>query len=200
LFRTFSNSNVIDKDNDSYNITFPSGVNLIERYEQGTPYIDTLSYLTTDDELNNHSGEYRLQDCDGNTSERCTCAVCGDLIDYDDSHTGPNGETLCENCFYDSYSYCNHCGDVFKSDELYNCDGDYYCEDCADREGYKKCDQCGEWHNEYFIVDDDCYCNDCYDKHCFYCEDCEEDIAFHLLLLYHLYEITLHILHIQYNP
>jgi len=175
LFRIFGDSGVYNKDYSSLNVFFPSGVDLLERYKQGTPYMDTLSYLTTDNELNNHDGDYRLQECDGNASGRETCCECGNSIDDDYSYTSPNGSFLCENCFYDSYNYCSHCGDPFETNQLHDCDGNYYCEDCAEGKGYRECNKCDEWHNEYYIVDDDCYCNDCYEKYCFHCEDCEED-------------------------
>ena len=46
-----------------------------------------------------------------------------------------DGTTVCSECYHDSYSTCERCGEVFPSDDLFWVDEEdaYYCEDCEER-------------------------------------------------------------------
>ena len=65
--------------------------------------------------------------CEGCMEESCTCNKCGNWgLNGDDFSWTPSGYPLCSNC----YTRCHNCEDVFRHDDTYEYDGEYYCESC----------------------------------------------------------------------
>ena len=77
------------------------------------------------------------------------CCSCSELKRSDDCHTPESSsEHWCEDCYCETFSSCDHCGDTVRSDECDAVDGDgSYCEHCRNRE-YYYWDRDGEWHSE----------------------------------------------------
>ena len=116
------------------------------------------------------------------------CDDCSERIDPDDCYHDPNGNAVCESCYCERYSGCGRCGETFAIDDVIDCGGDWYCESCAERKGYRKCQDCDEWHDDCTDVCNsyDWVCSSCLDNYscCETCEDwiksedsehCEED-------------------------
>lgn len=76
--------------------------------------------------------------------------------------------------------YCVKCGCIESAEEMvYVASEDaYYCTDCAESEGFYKCDRCGSWHRDLRTVHtrsgEEEWCDDCIDNHTFECEHCGE--------------------------
>lgn len=100
-----------------------------------------------------------------------TCCDCGGRVDEDNSRTSDNGDTYCEDCYFNNFAYCEHCGNDVPNDDYL---GDGYCNECGDQ-----CYNCGSVHkkdNMYTGPDDECYCEECYNDKFSYCEGCEMDV------------------------
>lgn len=79
-----------------------------------------------------------------------------------------NENRTCENC-----GCCNE--ELFELE--INGETRFVCADCAEANGYRRCDDCGEWVPEadtYTTHDGDIICESCYDDGYFTCEDCGE--------------------------
>ncbi|WP_437230182.1 hypothetical protein SH661x_001824 [Planctomicrobium sp. SH661] len=115
------------------------------------------------------SVDFQWEDIDDGTP----CADCGCNTDPDYSYSDPNGNTVCESCYSDNYSSCSRCGDTFQHEDVYDCDGDYYCEHCADRAGFGQCHDCDEWRTGLTETDGGhSICESCADDYSLCC-DCD---------------------------
>ena len=65
---------------------------------------------------------------------------------------------------------CANCGEEHSIEDMYQVEGDWLCEDCADRLTVI-CDHCAERVYEENAVEDDCF-----DEYCVRCEDCNRII------------------------
>jgi hypothetical protein len=100
---------------------------------------------------------------------RYTCDHCGDRIDSDETFSGAGGDgCYCESCYNDLFSSCEKCGETFDNSDVHEVIGhsrySYLCEYCMERIGAVKCDDCGDWVVDDYIVMQDsenCYCLDC---------------------------------------
>ena len=108
----------------------------------------------------------------------CTvqCADCGDYILKDDAIETNDGDFICEYCRDNDYYTCEHCGEVFHSDDMvYIEDREMYvCESCADSHFYQ-CECCNKYFSDravYQTYDDNWVCQHCYDDDYRTCEDC----------------------------
>jgi len=105
------------------------------------------------------------------------CDDCSEQIDPDDCYHDPNGNPVCESCYYSNYSGCGRCEETFSSDDVIDCGGDWYCESCAEYKGYHECQDCDEWHDDCTDVCSgsrhEWVCSDCLDNYTS-CETCEE--------------------------
>ena len=180
-WRSFGTSSIIYNDK-CINLQVPISNDAFAYLEdEGSPYVDSLIYLTQGRDgwtLSNYlSGDYTLQSCDGravNTGE--TCSRCGDRISEGDICWADDC-IYCQSCFDDSYTYCGHCSDAIHNDNIiYTADGHYYCDYCANRHGYRECEECGTWSDEISTHDGAYYCQSCYDDKFAYCEECEHDV------------------------
>lgn len=107
------------------------------------------------------------------------CKLCGQEITEDESFSvNYEGETIliCDDCYQEGYT-CYHCGEYFKhSYDLFEINGEYYCEECADRLFYR-CDDCGEYIEHIWssaVVNGDRVCEYCLENNYTYCELCGE--------------------------
>ncbi len=73
---------------------------------------------------------------------------------------------------------CENCGAVHQIDEMYQVEGDWLCEDCAERLTVI-CDHCVERVYEENAVEDDTHtlCDHCFDEYYIRCEDCGRIIS-----------------------
>lgn len=117
---------------------------------------------------------YCSEDC-ANNDGYFKCAGCGDWRHETDLTVGIDEESYCEDCFNDRFIYCQRCGRMeYMEDSIYIDDnGSWYCsEDCAERAGYYRCADCGEWTDETSYVEnygDVCY--NCIDRGGYMCCD-----------------------------
>ena len=72
---------------------------------------------------------------------------------------------------------CANCGAEHPVEDMYQVEGDWLCEDCADRLTVI-CDHCAERFYEKNIVEDDTHtlCDHCFDEYYVRCEDCNSII------------------------
>ena len=101
------------------------------------------------------------------------CYECNCTIDLDESYISPDGEHICESCYCDNYISCERCGETFSQEDVNNCEGSYYCDSCTTREGYNRCNDCGEYRQNTLIAMGEKICEECLDNYC-YCDCCEE--------------------------
>jgi formylmethanofuran dehydrogenase subunit E len=57
---------------------------------------------------------------------------CGDYLSeaYECDH---DGYPLCESCYDNYYTECAECGEIFRTGDMEEIEGDYYCESCAEK-------------------------------------------------------------------
>ncbi|MBR1386446.1 MAG: hypothetical protein IJ568_06420, partial [Bacilli bacterium] len=135
--------------------------------------------------------------------KECGQVITGEFVEY-------NGEYICQDCFDESYFYCDDCGKIEHRDNGYwiKDEEKLVCDNCI--YNYKKCDDCGDYFknycyiNNYGYVCEDCfdrgqfgYCSGCNDNFhyddlhysergdCYYCDDCYEEDDDDLLYDYH---------------
>lgn len=93
------------------------------------------------------------------------CDECNSKTQIADRVHLPNGSTICQDCYSDSYTECRHCGEILLSDDAtyISTQSEYVCESCYERRDYFTCDACGEilQGNRYHS---DGYCDDCYEN------------------------------------
>ena len=72
---------------------------------------------------------------------------------------------------------CANCGEEHSIDQMFEVEGDWLCEDCADRLTVI-CDHCAERVYEENAVEDDTHtlCDHCFDEYYVRCEDCNRII------------------------
>ena len=68
---------------------------------------------------------------------------------------------------------CANCGAEHSIEDMYQVEGDWLCEDCADRLTVI-CDHCAERFYEENIIEDDTHtlCDHCFDEYYVRCDDC----------------------------
>jgi len=119
-------------------------------------------------ECGSEHGEQELSCCNG----RYTCECCGERLHEDDMYSTDNG-TYCQECLDEWFFNCERCGGAHEIADLCNCDGTSYCSYCAERKGYYKCSDCGEWTEDYTCYNDELLCERCLPDGG-YCERCGE--------------------------
>ena len=72
---------------------------------------------------------------------------------------------------------CANCGEEYQIEDMYQAEGDWLCEDCAERLTVI-CDHCAERVYEENAVEDDAhiFCDHCFDEYYVRCEDCNRII------------------------
>lgn len=135
----------------------------------------SIGYLISTPEQAENFGAYDLRY--GNASDDdYTCHSCDESVHEDDVYFGSDDMPYCQDCFYESFDYCEHCGSVHDRDYMYYIEsvGDV-CEGCLD-ERYTRCDHCEEHHsnNDITIIEDNCYCDNCWEEVGTTCDTCGE--------------------------
>lgn len=120
-------------------------------------------------------GDILCPDC---AEDFVTCFDCGKRIRRDDALEGADGELYCDECFHDTFFFCERCGNAewLGDDEQVNVGGDreLWCQDCANSSAFK-CYDCGEYFadDEHYYSDDDIIlCENCYNDDWYHCENC----------------------------
>ena len=121
-------------------------------------------------------------------SKKYNCEYCNNEVELEaienDEHRVMASEHLCEDCFYDIYSYCDYCGSIEMRDDLMWLENNetVACEHCTDHnDNIIWCEE----HDRYEYQDDDdiitlangnTICRNAYEYYgdYFYCEDCEQ--------------------------
>lgn len=183
----FSTTNTIQESYYPYHpATFPNG-------ERALPYLDKIGitrdgiYSTEKGArndvmscLDHGNGFFDFPDFDDLCGKN-RCENCGGAIDEGDEHQY-DGTSYCSDCFWESYSRCEHCDEIIPRDEAYYVDSvGSLCEPCFDN-NYFTCDKCGEScsndeHNTvyYHHGDEYSYCDHCVENYTHYCDDCEKN-------------------------
>lgn len=119
-------------------------------------------------------GEENMRDLDR------TCADCGNEIEEEEELTyiEEYDRYVCSDCL-EHYYECDDCGRLVHEDDLHSVDGGNrsVCDSCLD--DYRCCADCGE-----YLYRDDMYYDDSGE---YYCSDCWENSARHLISGYHDY-------------
>lgn len=110
-------------------------------------------------------------------TEDLICDSCGCVIeDEDDAHETPDGDTYCEDCFWEEYTVCDGCGIVIYRDDSHYANDCVYCTTCFD-EYYCYCYECGDPVELDYVYDtpDGPMCEYCFDRSDWRrCDDCGE--------------------------
>jgi hypothetical protein len=125
----------------------------------------------------NSDGEIYCEGC--YNQHYVSCDHCEREVqrDYAREH---GGEYYCEGCFEDLFWTCDTCGDSFDADEpsvaiRYSS----YCPHCAEDKGYRQCEECEGWTQDYVTTQDTCrdICSECLGDftRCTDCGDWYED-------------------------
>lgn len=139
----------------------------------------------------NNDGEVVSLDHDHNRRVYASCEIsggccvdCGERVYEDESYYIDWNGPYCETCYHERYFYCEECNCEHEKDDTEEVEitifrngrrwSQYVCENCAKEHGYYKCEDCGEWTEDYYICDDETYCDNCIGDHGAMCEDCGE--------------------------
>lgn len=101
------------------------------------------------------------------------CADSDNLIEVNGGD-----EHYCPLCIDNAAKECCHCDGHF-TDWVTDCNGDTWCNDCAE-ENLFYCEGCNEYHNNddsYVGPDDYRYCEACFDRRFTHCAGCSEPIS-----------------------
>lgn len=94
------------------------------------------------------------------------CYSCNTGLHEDDTYWAFD-EPYCEQCFYESYDYCERCGETHHKDDLiYTDDCVMLCKYCIDRT-HAQCEGCFDYfpHDELTVTKDDhVYCTNCHER------------------------------------
>ena len=92
------------------------------------------------------------------------CALCHCELSADEDYEC-DGEQLCESCWEEHTTTCDHCGDVIWANDSISDNSTTLCQCCFD-DHYRRCEGCGR-----ILHDDDVlwcnelpYCERCYDE------------------------------------
>lgn len=147
-------------------------------YEDGhVPYMDTFGGSIYKSKLTLSYNDYdlNLDNTDGYIESGYVCECCSEYISEDDA-ISVGGDTYCEHCVTESFTYCECCGEYIDNDSIvYITDADIYvCEYHASR-NYTQCEDCGDHYKDIYTitVDGKCICENCSDNYAT-CNDCGE--------------------------
>ncbi len=131
---------------DGSNVRLDLIVNIKKGYYEKYPYLDTLKFWSPGvGIINNLSGEYTLEDTEGDYNR---CETCGGEGRHDCYECDSSGEVECHTC---------------------DGDGEVDCDSCDDATGTVTCETCGGTGKD----DEDNDCSDCSGEGLVDCDDCE---------------------------
>ena len=122
-------------------------------------------------------GDYESKNTDGLLAAGHTCGGCAERLSEDDMFSAPDGEDVCENCFYNNYFRCNHCDETGYNDDRHTLADSELCESCFSEIAFH-CSDCGEAYHETegCSTKNGMICSDCRDRYYVVCDDCEEAV------------------------
>ena len=108
--------------------------------------------------------------------EQQECHSCGTDLESDD-YLSYDDEIYCEDCYHETFRYCDSCQEYSYSDNV------NYCECC----GHNYCDDC----SNYTEVNYEWICEDCFDNNYMNCDSCENVIERDSSLEYDIDELEI---------
>jgi len=94
-------------------------------------------------------------------------------------YIGIDGESLCGDCYYEKYSFCQECGETQYADDIHYINDKYLCTSCYEDEVYT-CDECGEMMEDiddtFIGINGECLCEEHFLDKYNTCEECGETI------------------------
>lgn len=92
------------------------------------------------------------------------CALCHCELSADEDYEC-NGEQLCESCWEEHTTTCDHCGETIWANDSVSDDSTTLCQCCFD-DHYRRCEECGRIINDSdaYWSGDYPYCASCYDE------------------------------------
>lgn len=111
------------------------------------------------------------------------CYFCGEPVE-DDGYEF-DGTTMCEDCYCDRVSVCDHCGEFMWADDAVSDDNTTVCDYCYDNY-YYRCDHCDSLVRASDAVTDGetHLCERCYENNYYRCDNCgtilsSDDVHWH---------------------
>lgn len=107
------------------------------------------------------------------------CFHCGEEIAKEEAYEF-EGEYFCNEEEAEDYVVCRDCGKLVKVEntEYDNCNDNYVCVDCYQKNEYITCEDCGEITSDWVEINDDKYgkyvCSDCANENYYCCDRCGE--------------------------
>ena len=128
---------------------------------------------------NPHEGDYAtccICEYETDREEMYYCEDCQEYMCDDHSYYIEYGcKNVCESCFDDNYTTCEHCSDRMHldSEDRRVVDGDTFCSSCFEHL-FKVCEGCNEAidKDEISVINDKNYCDECYDEKFIVCDEC----------------------------
>ena len=92
------------------------------------------------------------------------CALCHCELSADENYEC-DGEQLCESCWEEHTTTCDHCGETIWANDAVSDDHTTLCASCFD-DHYRRCEECGRIINDSdaYWSGDYPYCSSCYDE------------------------------------
>ena len=130
-----------------------------EGYCEEEDYDETYGCcMTCDRDIDTEDDAFYIESGNGPFCENCvfSCAKC-DCRYKKNEGTEIDGEDYCENCVSEHFTFCENCNEYVKNNKAVEvvvphpepcikyCT-EYWCEDCIDSDGVKRCEECGHHH------------------------------------------------------
>ena len=122
-------------------------------------------------------GEDGDDDDDWDDDDTVFCVECDETLAVRVAIENPDGDWMCETCYYDSYQSCARCGEVvnLQRDSVFDVpNGEQWCQDCYSRE-YDECERCDQVTSVDALSvapDGSSFCPECYQEQVAECVDC----------------------------
>ena len=125
------------------------------------PYLDVMPQSLSEDA---HDDKYLIIDNGGDINassyqgilygSNCRCNSCDDNLNQNDA-MGLDGETYCQDCYYERVTSCEYCGDDTDNDDIRSVNTmngeENWCEHC-NRNHTELTDSGEVWHDEYVMT------------------------------------------------
>ena len=109
------------------------------------------------------------------------CVECDEMLEVSVANASPDGDWMCDDCYFEYYQFCAKCGEVVRLQRdvvLEVPSGEQWCLYCYTRE-YDECNGCGEVTRleELTSTSDGLnFCPECYQEQVAVCDDCWMDL------------------------
>jgi hypothetical protein len=117
--------------------------------------------------------EYLENEVEEEEVEVSTCYECGCEFGECDEKLEREGDIYCEDCYFEKFSVCDHCGETHEVDLMTWHEDELFCQDCIDQ-NFTTCDDCGNLHRDCDIthIDGNDVCDNCRMNNYVTCERC----------------------------